>query len=334
MFVIGKVTAAPGSVAKGALGAVELANGPVAVPVVVVNGAKKGPTAVVMAAVHGFEICSVAVAHRVVKLLDPARLSGTVVVIPGANAIAVARGEYAAWPDGENLSAVWPRASAEGNVSERMAALIWPALDRADLIIDVHSNPLPAMAFVTLAQDAPAETHRLARAFGLTTIEQPKPPNYSRGLRQMMGQKGVPSFNPEMAGSPFYDDGIATIGQRGVFNVLKAAGMLPGAPEKQVGVAVLEGRFELTGRLRVNRGGFIRPLHPPGVRIRQGDTVLEVVNILGDVVEEVKMPCDGYCWSYSTGYQHNYTAAVTEGTRVGYVFQEVGDLPQKAPSGP
>ena len=323
MFDIGNLKVPAASVGKGSLGSIQLANGEVSVPLIVVNGVKDGPTATITAAVHGSEVCVVAVAHRVAKTLDPKQLAGRVVIVPGANIIGLARADYAAWQDGENLSSAWPRASRDGGTTERLAAIVLQAIDRADLVLDIHSNPEPAMYFVTLARDAPAETHRLARAFGLTTIEQVRPPNYSRGLRQILGEKNVPMFTAEMAGSSIYSNEAAAVGQRGIFNVLKAAGMLAGAPEEHAGVAVMSGRYELVDRLRVNRGGLVRILFPPGVFIREGQTVLEVIDLLGDVVEEVRMPCDGYCWSYSTGHQHNYSAAVSEGTRIGYVFRRV-----------
>lgn len=325
MFRLGDVAVAPGKKAKGSLGALEVATARYPVPLLVVRGSGDGPTAVIIAAVHGFETCTVAVAHRVAARLDPALLRGTVVVVPCANPVAAARGDYTAWPDGENLSGIWPRASAQGSFSERLAALIFPALERADIIVDLHANPLPAIPFMLVARDADAETMRLARSFGLTTIKQDRPTNYSRGLRQIMQERGVPMFNPELAGSPYYSDDLADLGQKGLCNVFRAAAMLAGDPEPLPGVKVLDGDFEVVGRLRVQRGGFVRPLYPPGVKIQGGKTVLEVVDVWGEVVDRVAMPVTGYCWSYSTGYLHNYAFVVSEGTRVGYVFRDLSD---------
>jgi predicted deacylase len=67
-------------------------------------------------------------------------------------------------------------------------------------------------------------------------------------------------------------------------------------------------------------------LHPekePGEKIKKDEVIACIYNLHGDVVEEVKMPVDGYVWAYpfgealgtATGIQ-----AVHTGDYVAYVF--------------
>jgi predicted deacylase len=190
--------------------------------------------------------------------------------------------------------------------------------------MDIHANPLPAMGFTLVSKSASAETFRLARAFGLTVISQTAPSNYSRGLREILGEKGVPMFCPELPGNIYYADHLAEMGERGALNVMKALGMIDGKAEPQRDTLVLPGEYEFVTRLRVNRGGLLRPTAPPGTLLAKGSPAMEIINFLGEVVEEVLMPCEGYCWSFSTGSNVSYSAVVSEGQRVGYVFRRVG----------
>jgi hypothetical protein len=53
--------------------------------------------------------------------------------------------------------------------------------------------------------------------------------------------------------------------------------------------------------VRANRGGLIRFLKQPGEFIQKDEVFAEVFDLYGDVIERVKMPIDGYTWSYPCG---------------------------------
>ena len=44
------------------------------------------------------------------------------------------------------------------------------------------------------------------------------------------------------------------------------------------------------------------------------------MDVWGDLIEEVKMPYDGYCWSFTGGV--GYTQVVPEGTQIAFTFRE------------
>lgn len=83
---VGTANAAPGTVARGAVPVTTLAGGtPVEIPVDVVNGAAAGPVFWVNGAIHGDKpegllACQIALAE-----VDPAKLSGTLVMVPVVN---------------------------------------------------------------------------------------------------------------------------------------------------------------------------------------------------------------------------------------------------------
>ena len=66
----------------------------------------------------------------------------------------------------------------------------------------------------------------------------------------------------------------------------------------------------------------------PGEYIPKGETVVEIIDVYGDVIEEVTMPVNGYCWSFTGNYLG--TCAVTEGTRLAYVFADKSEFADKS----
>jgi len=62
----------------------------------------------------------------------------------------------------------------------------------------------------------------------------------------------------------------------------------------------------------------------PGELIRKGETAVEIVDVYGDVIQDVQMPINGYCWSFTGGVHGSH--AVSEGDRLAYVFADTKEL--------
>ena len=327
----GDVTAAAGEVGKGQLGAVELADGSKAsIPVVVINGAEDGPVLTVTAGVHGTEVSGVGALLEVVRGVQPRSLRGALIAIPGANPLAYRVGQHITPIDNKNLSGPWfpPKSDMEeASITERMASFITEALDKADYVIDMHANPLPSIPFVLTSLSMCAsevmteEVSKMANAYGVTVIDWPA--TEATTIRNICVANGKPAITPELAGNIFLWKEITEVGTRGIKNVMKALGMLDGSPEPQPCV-VLNGQYTLYGWLYAQRGGLMRILKAPGERIDKGDTVVELMNVYGDVVEEVTMPITGYCWAFTGGCGGIH--AVSEGTKLAYVFADEREL--------
>lgn len=329
-FELAGLSVAPGEVAKGHLGHVTLADGTkVGVPVVILNGVEDGPTLVVTASVHGTEICGTGALLRVVRATDPRQMRGRLVAITVGNPFAFQVGNY--WSpviappgDGINMSAVpmWP-ANPRGTVTTRLGAFIGQALQVATHSIDIHSNPPDAIPFTLVRRDlAPndevrAEMDKMAKAFGFTVIE-----SLGRSATGVTGgsvANGVPSMTPELTHDFYLREDNTRAGQIGVTNVMKAIGMLEGELEPQA-IPPMEGDFYMAERLTTHKGGLMWIRRRPGEFIRKGEVVIEMMNVWGDIVEEVKMPYDGYCWSFTGGV--GYTQVVPEGTHIAFTFRE------------
>lgn len=335
-FELGNTRTERGQVSKGRLGGVELADGSVApIPLVVVNGVEEGPVLTVVSAIHGTEVSTVGALIDVIKSVDPKQLRGTLVAIPGGNPIALRTGNYITPVDSGNLSGPWylpPIEAQRATITQRMARHINEALEVATCVIDMHANPLPSMPFVLkgveIAPDewTKSETHRIAEAFGATVITSLG--THSTNIRASCTKRGKPALTAELAGNIYMWDSINKVGAIGTRNVMRAMGMLEGPMEKQ-DIEVMKGDFVFVDYLVTQRGGLMYVLKRPGEKVAKGDTVIEILNLYGDVVERVLMPVDGYCWSFTGGMHGSH--AVSEGEKLAYVFAEAAVLGEGSP---
>src|SRR5215469_15550615 len=55
------------------------------IPVVVVNGEKHGPVLALVSGAHGTEYTSIIAIEKLINLLDPAQIAGTVILVPLVN---------------------------------------------------------------------------------------------------------------------------------------------------------------------------------------------------------------------------------------------------------
>jgi len=289
-YVIADLSVPPGTLGRGRLPvAWERDGSPVELPLLVAHGARPGPTLLLTAGMHGLEVGGCEVVRQVLReRLDPAQLSGTVLACPVLNPFAFRAAEMSTPEDELNLNRVFP-GSPTGLTSHRLAHAIMAELTaRADYLIDLHSNVVPALAFTIVKPTASAEveaaSRRLAEAFGLTTIE----------MRLALGKPGV---TIELIGTRTLEPASIEAGVRGTLNVLRTLGMLAGEREPQTTVQVLPGRLTRT-EVTVSRGGLLHQLVPVGGRVERGVPFAHLRDPWGDVVEALPSPVDGWVLAY------------------------------------
>ena len=332
---LGDLTVKSGEIGKGSLGGVELADGSEArVPLVGINGTSDGPILTVVSGIHGTELSGIGALQEVVRSVKPSELKGALIGIPGGNPLAFRIGAYTTPIDGKNLSGPWylPAVNQEkANITERMAYCINLALEKADYVIDMHANPLPSIPFVlTDLEICPNEEMRekvkkMADAFGVTVINWPR--TQATSIRDICVKNQKPAITPELAGNIYMWDEINSVGAIGIANVMKSVGMLEGTIAKQKADVVI-GDLTFYGWLYAQRGGFMYVKKRPGVKIKKDEVAIEIVNVYGDLVQEVIMPINGYCWSFTGGVGGSH--AVSEGDKLAYVFTEVKELGGKS----
>ena len=177
---IGNVSVPRGELVQGMIEVPHSGDGESAsIPVTVFNGASDGPVLALIAGIHGAEYSPILAMQSVVKQLDPAEMSGAVIVVHNANLPAFrGRTIYFGPDDLKNLNRAFP-GSADGTVTERIAHAITEHIIRqSDYLIDIHSGDAnerlgPSYtAYYAEAGSAElrARSRRMTVAFGLDTI--------------------------------------------------------------------------------------------------------------------------------------------------------------------
>jgi len=103
-------------------------------------GSSNGPCVALVSGVHGDEWYGPASLNKLIKMLKASDLSGTVIVIPAANPLALAEHSRLdpTCPLDLNRSFVFDKATSPSEHNP-LAKLIWREIADADVILDVHS---------------------------------------------------------------------------------------------------------------------------------------------------------------------------------------------------
>ena len=238
-----------------------------ALPVHEINGAQPGPTLGMTALIHGDELLPNVIFRRIWQELDAARLRGRLLLMPVANPLALESYTRNTPLDMGNLNRLYPGAP-DGLFTELLANVMMDHfVPELDYLLDWHAGgTFPIVDYVFNSPGAPD----LAHAFGLSVIYDG--PVFDGALARLAEEQGVPTVIVEIGGGGLLDARYIAVGVRGVYNVMKALGMMDGNPEvpqNQVVVSELE-------TIRPRTGGVLFPelsLEQIG-KIVSGGTVL------------------------------------------------------------
>src|SRR5262245_9230839 len=84
-FTVGSATAARGQRATGVIETPAGSDAGTSIPVAVFHGAKPGPVLALVSGAHGTEYASIIALEKLIGLLDPSEISGTVIIVPLVN---------------------------------------------------------------------------------------------------------------------------------------------------------------------------------------------------------------------------------------------------------
>ncbi|MHA2230370.1 MAG: succinylglutamate desuccinylase/aspartoacylase family protein [Candidatus Thorarchaeota archaeon] len=336
---VGTAVASRGELQKGIIKGIELnTTTSIDIPVLVMNGVQDGPTLLIVSTQHGTEIQGIEVIHRIMKSeVDPKDLRGAIIGIPVENPLAFMHHQYLSWVDNLDLGgggsgSLITADKPNGNATERLAYILWEeAWSKADMVINIHCNTRPDSLFyqeINIANHGTKDKlERMAKAFGVTTvlddvrIGEDAPPT----LANLAVKKGVPDILIELIDGRWISEPSSTVGTRGILNIMKEFEMLDGKIEPQEGIIIIPGECRLHSIVHANRGGLIRFLKAPGDYLKEGEVFAEIFDIYGDVLEEAKMPVDGYIWAYPCGDilgTAGSLQAVQTGANIAYAFTQ------------
>ena len=178
VFTVGTATATRGTTATGILAIPAGPDSALSIQVALVHGAHPGPVVAFIAGTHATEYSTVIAMQRLIPKIDPAKLSGTVIIVPVVNIPSFTSMTPVRNPiDNKTMVGGYPGDSAGTQSQRAMAMLTAQVIAQADVVVDFHGGDLdedvgaPFAAVVRGGRAKPdSEGLRLARAFGLDHI--------------------------------------------------------------------------------------------------------------------------------------------------------------------
>jgi predicted deacylase len=295
---IGNVSVKRGERKRGAIVLGQDFDGsPIELPVIVCRGERDGPRLWINAAIHGDEPEGTLSVFRLLGMISPKTLSGTLIVVPAQNADALMSGERGNPADTftYDMNRIYP-GKPDGRMSERFAHAHWLAMqDNCDLQISIHSGGNEMLlSHMIFAPENPG-SRELAAAMGprwdlvfISSVEKGTP---NAALTQL---NKTPSITVENGGScrTLTGDLHAIVDEMAdsLLNVMRHYGMVEGkaayAPKWRMGrqkalLAPVNGLFMGRSDLKFE------------TRIGANELLGTIYNLYGDVTAEIRSPTEG-----------------------------------------
>jgi predicted deacylase len=299
-FTVGTATAARGQKATGTIEVPAASDAALSIPVAVVHGAKPGKVLALVSGAHGTEYASIIALEKIIAALDPAEVSGTVIIVPLVNIPSFERKIAHVNPvDGKSMNRFYP-GKMDGTQTERASFLITKqVVEQCDHLIDLHGGDIdeslrPYSYWTkTGSEKQNAVSREMVLAFGLDHIiistERPTDPAASRYLENTATTRGKPSITVEAghAGTVEADDVNALVD--GCLSVMRYLKMLPGSS----GFIDHPVWIEKVATVASEQTGIFYPLVRRGTYVEQGMKLGYITDYVGKLIQEARAPLAG-----------------------------------------
>lgn len=293
-----------GSRASGVIPVGTMASGSAfGIPFIVLKGARPGKTLWINGQVHGVEVTGILSALDFANTLDPARMTGNVVITTTGNPLGLDARQKNAPQDNNDLDQTFP-GRADGFVSERIAYLLFEEIRGIpDLVINMHAQgPQVITRSYAVYKEHPGGGVRPEDLFPYIAAFEPHVTcrmNLAPGQGELLGDIGgaldyqllaigIPSFMIELGVGQRAEAPDVAQGLRGFQEVAMRMGIIEGRAREHSSLL----RVTRRGHAAVSHGGFFRPMRQPGDMVRAGEAFGETLNAFGEIVERPSLPRD------------------------------------------
>ena len=268
----------------------------VELPVGRIVGARSGPRFGVSAGMHAGEPAGVRAAMRVWQEVDPADLSGELVVIPimSTRSFFARSMQLAAADEREVHGQAVGR--PEASYSEFMIDAVFNVLKDLDFHVDLHAGEHVQALDPWVRVPEPSderlrlETWRLATCFPVPYLHPMPMDDSGSSLPAALFDAGVANLWTEIGQNAIQDESDIDGQYRGVMNALRRFGLLDGEPEDLP-------RHEVVGpriwRPLAEASGYWRPHIRAGEWVTEGQLLGELFDFDGARLTEFVAPWDG-----------------------------------------
>ena len=253
--------------------------GSIMIPICVVKNGD-GPTALLTGANHGDEYEGPVALQHLALTLDPATVSGRVIIVPAFNYPAFQAGSRTSPIDQGNLNRSFP-GRPDGTVTEKIADYFQRTLiPMADVVLDFHSGgkTLDFLPFASvhvlddqLQQQANmAAMQAFSAPYSMMLLEIDSVGMYDTAVEQ----QGKVFVTTELCGGGTATARSIAIAKKGVRNFLIHSGVLQEKPE--LTASVMLDMPDASCFVFSDKAGLFEPLIDLGETVRQGDVLARV----------------------------------------------------------
>jgi N2-acetyl-L-2,4-diaminobutanoate deacetylase len=249
--------------------------GVVPVPMTVIKNGK-GPTVILQGGNHGDEYEGPIALGEIIRDLDPATISGRLIIVPAVNLPAVVAGRRTSPVDGLNLNRLFP-GDHLGTTTPQIAAYINDVLfPMADAFIDLHSGGSSSVnipSAVIEPADDPAHLKRnidAVVAFGAPMVVVISNRGDPRTSTAAAVRAGLTVVGTELAGGGTVSISALEMCRRGLRNVLIHLGVLSAGEKPSLERPPMYEVAAPKAYVLANETGVFEPFHENGAQVSAG----------------------------------------------------------------
>jgi predicted deacylase len=299
-FTVGTATASRGQQVRGVIKVPAGSDAGYDIPIAVVHGARPGPVLAVVSGAHGTEYASIIAVEELIDHINPAELSGTVILVPIVNIGSFEKIVPHVNPaDNKSMNGFYP-GNPNGTQTDRASyAITKEVVEKCDHLIDLHGGDLdenlrPYSYWTVIGNQKQDELSKaMVLAFGLDHIiisaNRPKDPSASRFLENTATTRGKPSFTAEAGRSGPVNPADAKLLADGVRRVM---GHLKMTSQQVVPVAKPVW-IENVVTIAAERDGMFHPAVDRDAHVTKGTKIGVVTDYLNQPLQEIAAPEDG-----------------------------------------
>jgi len=259
-----------------------------------------GPSVFIGAGIHGDELTGIASIWQLTEFLRGREIRGTITIMPAMNPEGLNYNVRGIPEAGVDLNRLYP-GKPSGHLSERITAKIWEIARKHDVIIDLHTigRGIPFVLLDPVTGDLKKKNDDLAYSTGITVLDELSSDDYAQqnlgaSLGGVASTNGIPSLTIELGGSKDIDWGSVETGYLAVRNVLVHVGAVGGKIVPVKSSTVIREKGYRRDDVYADASGLIEYTVKLGQKVKAGQVLAKVRGLYGEVVQEVKMPEDGY----------------------------------------
>jgi N-alpha-acetyl-L-2,4-diaminobutyrate deacetylase len=250
------------------------------IPIAVIRNGS-GPTALLTGGNHGDEYEGPLALYELARTLDPADVSGTVIIIPALNYPAFRAGTRTSPIDKGNMNRSFPGAP-DGTVTQKIADYVQRhLLPRADIVLDFHSGgrtldfvPFCAAHILpdkTQEAKAFAAVEAFAAPYSVKMLEIDAVGMFDTAVEEM----GKIFVTTELGGGGTARAETVRIARKGVMNVLRHTGIVAGSVERTPTSLARHARRPIASAFAQDDGLIVFE-HDLGEPVRAGEVIARV----------------------------------------------------------